>query len=341
MSEQQQNQNPSARGAPARLAELVREEQTPTLGESLPAASWVKLAVLAGLFAWLNFWQFRIMVQVWTDDGDWSHGFLIPLFSLYLLYSRREELLAAPRRRCLLGLPLLLGGVALSLVGVYPIQNHWISHLGMIPALLGLVLYVAGPKVLRVAWVPIVFLIFAMPLPGSLYGRLALPLQNIAAAASQVILHFCGVEITGRQSQLTLISISGVPRPLMVAEACSGMRMLMAFLALGVATAYLDERPTWQRVTLVVMAVPIAVLSNVIRVVITSTMFVVDRPELGQDFMHRFTGMVMLIPALLMFLGLSALLSALFVEDDEDESDRPEADDDGTGPAPAAEGVQQ
>jgi exosortase len=300
------------------LAEMVSEVSTPTFRQSFPWSTRAKVLVLVALFAWLNLWQFEILLTVWLDDSNWSHGFLIPLFSLYFLYSRREELFALPRRVCLLGLPVLLLGVLQILLGVYPIRNYWVSQLGMIPLLLGLVLYLAGWRLTRLTWLPICFLAFAMPIPGRLYGMIALPLQNLAASTSQAVLSLCGVDITVRSSALTLVSIGGVTRQLTVAEACSGMRMLVAFMALGVAMAYLDDRPIWQRLILVILAVPIAVLCNVIRVVITSTMFYRDRPELGQDFMHSFTGMLMLPPALLMLWLLGKLLRSLYVETDEE-----------------------
>jgi len=314
------------------LAAMVVEPSGPSFAQSFPRDVCVKILVLAGLFAWLNFWQFDILVRGWIENPNWSHGFLIPLFSLYFLYSRREELFAAPRRVCLWGLPIMVLGILQVLVGVWPIQNQWISHLGMVPILLGLVLYLAGPAVLRVTWLPIAYLLFLMPMPGRLYSRIALPLQNLAASASQIILKLCGVEIVVKESSLTLVSMTGIERQLTVAEACSGMRLLVAFLAIGVAMAYLDEKPIWQRVTLAVMGIPIAVICNVIRVVITSTMYVWDKPELGQDFMHTFTGMLMLAPALLMLWGLSWLLRGLFVESDEEE-------DESDGGAAMAEGA--
>lgn len=308
-----------ASGAPPAtgLAATLSEASVPTFRESFPPGTCAKILVLAGLFVWLNFWQFEILLHNWIDKPNWSHGFLIPLFSLYFLYTQRDALLLAKRRVCLLGLPIMVLGIGQALAGVEPIRNNWTSHLGMIPLLFGLVLYLAGPRIIRLTWLPIVFLIFALPIPGSLYTRLALPLQNLAASASQIILKVCGVEIVVRHSSLTLLSATGIERQLTVAEACSGMRMLMAFMALGVAMAYLDDRPIWQRVVLVIMGIPIAVVCNVIRVVITSTMYVWDRPELGQDFMHSFTGMLMLAPALLMLWGLSRLLRGLFVEEDD------------------------
>jgi exosortase len=189
----------------------------------------------------------------------------------------------------------------------------------MVGVLFGLVLYLGGPRVMRVAWLPILFLIFALPIPELLYARFSLPLQNIAAKGAVVIVQLLGVDISSNASSLHLSSQSGVPRDLTVAEACSGMRLLMAFLALGVATAYLDYKPLWQRVILVGAAIPIAVFCNTLRVSITCWMYYIDKAELGQDFMHYFTGVLMLIPALGMLWVLSWLLKLTLVDVEEDE----------------------
>lgn len=284
-----------------------------------PPQTWVKIAVLGALFVAMNWWQLPVLVGKWRHDPDWSHGFLIPLFSLYLLYIRRHQLFAAARRVNLLGLVPLVGGILTAVLGFYPIRTYWISHVSMIIALLGLVLYLGGWRIIRVTWVPILFLVFAMPMPDRIYNLAALPLQEIAAKGAAGILTALGANIEVRASSLTVESLSGKIHPLTVAEACSGMRLLMAFLALGVAFAYIDDRPNWQRVVLVAAGVPIAVLCNVIRVAITSGMFVLDKPEFGQNFMHKFTGIVMLGPALLMLWGLSWLLRSMFVEEEPEE----------------------
>jgi exosortase/archaeosortase family protein len=95
------------------------------------------------------------------------------------------------------------------------------------------------------------------------------------------------------------------------------MRSLMAYVALGVAWAYLEHRPLWHRTILVAATVPIAVFINIVRVTITCTMYVADRPELGQDFMHGLVGMAMLVPALLLLWALNWLLNNLFIEEEE------------------------
>jgi exosortase len=188
--------------------------------------------------------------------------------------------------------------------------------------LFGLVLYVAGPAVAKLSALPIFYLCLAMPIPRLWYTQLATPLQELAAQSSCLLLRLFGVVIRVTASRLEIVSQSGRTYDLTVVEACSGVRSLIAYVALGVAWAYLETRPVWQRVALVLAAVPIALLCNVLRVAVTCSMFVADRPELGRDFMHEFMGLAMLVPAVVLFWLLGRLLGALYVEDDE-EDDQP------------------
>jgi len=300
------------------LADMIEVTQQPTLRQSFTYATLFKVLTIAALFVAVNWRQFPILVATWLHDVNWAHGFVIPLFSLYLLYARREELYSVRRRPCVWALPLVVFSIAAIVLSFYPIRTFWFCQLAMVALLFSLVLYLGGAQVIRITWLPIVFLVFAMPIPDRLYTQIAVPLQGFAARVSTIILQAVGVKIHVRASNLTIMSVAGNPYGLTVAEACSGVRSLMAYLALGVAWAYLENRPIWQRAILVASAVPIAILTNVGRVTITCSMYVLDHPELGSDFMHEFTGMLMLLPALAMFWGLGKLLQKLFVEVEED-----------------------
>ncbi|MHC4982338.1 MAG: archaeosortase/exosortase family protein, partial [Planctomycetota bacterium] len=105
-------------GKPASLADMIgAEPQAPSFRQSFPPATCIKVLVLAGLFVWLNNWQFPALVRVWLDDPNWSHGFLIPLFSIYLIYNRWDEFVSARRRTCLWGLPILILAVIFIALG--------------------------------------------------------------------------------------------------------------------------------------------------------------------------------------------------------------------------------
>lgn len=303
------------------LADLVTVSTPGASPHRIGLQTVVKVAVLAGLLLALNFWQVLAMVDAWLTDANWSHGFIIPLFSLYLLFSRRDELFQAPRRVCLWGLPILIASLLVMALAFYPIQNYWFSQLSITGMIFGLVLYLAGPAVAKLTWLPIFYLALGMKIPGSLYERIAYPLQELAATCSALLLQLFGVVMEVTASHLDVTSVTGAHHGLDVAEACSGVRSLMAFAALGVAMAYIEPRPMWQRIILVVSVLPITVACNILRVTLTATAFVLDKPEWGQHVMHTLMGMVLLVPALGMLLLLSWLMKSLFTDEEVDDDE--------------------
>ena len=194
-------------------------------------------------------------------------------------------------------------------------------------------LYLGGPGMTRLTWLPILFLIFALPIPDGLYTKIAYPLQLFAAKDSTAILKLCGVQIAATGSTLDITSRGGHYVPLRVAEACSGVRSLMMYMALSVAWAYLEDRPLWQRVILVLSAAPIAIVTNILRIIITCFMNYIDKPELGSDFMHEFTGLLMLPVAVGLFWLLGRLLNWFLVEVDEEDDGPSEQDESQCEPA--------
>lgn len=299
------------------LAELVVERQEASFSATFPTSTLIKIFVLAGLLALMNHTQFLVLWRKWLDDPNWSHGFIIPLFSAYLLFIRRRELMSVPRKTNYVGLVLLvLAGLAQ--VAAYLIRTDWACQIAMLMMALGLVLYLAGWQMFKLVWLPILFLAFAMPIPGLLYERVSLPLQNLAATASAGLLKTGGVVIESAGSAMQMLTRGGNTQRLSVEEACSGVRLLMAFEALAVALAYLGDKPLWQRVTLVLLGIPVAIGCNILRVVITSLAFYVDKPEFGKDFMHEFTGMLMLIPAFCMLWLIGWILNGFSRVDEGD-----------------------
>lgn len=310
--------------APGSLAAMVQPDRAVGFAESIGRDALIKIGVLGVLIAAMHFKLLDVMVRKWLNDSNWTHGFIIPLFSLYLLYMKREELFRARRKTCISGLVLVLvnlfGGMYVILRRVP--GSYWLAQLSLVAILFGLVLYLGGWSVIRVVWLPILFLVFAIPIPELAYSRIAVPLQNIAAKAAEMVLQILNVKITSEASTLTIIGhYTNFEHKLTVAEACAGMRLLMAFCALGVAMAYLDYKPIWQRLILVASAIPIAVFCNVLRVSITCWMYHIDKPELGQDFMHTFAGILMLAPAFGLLWLLAWILQHIVVEEEHGEAD--------------------
>lgn len=314
-----------ADGKPSRLADLVVEEE---VVNTIPPLAWLKAAVVGLLVCGFYYDELVNMSRKFLADSNTSHGFILPLFSLYMLYTWRHRLYSANRRVCLWGLGVVLLAVVIRAAGVLWIHNAWITQLTLPMLIWGTVLYLAGPRIAWIAIVPVVLLVLGVPLPDRLYNMIALPLQNFAARMSAGVLTLLGANIQQTQSFLKVQSINdpAVWHPLQVAEACSGMRSLMAFVAMGVIVAYIEDRRPWQRVVLLLAGIPIAVVINVIRVTVTSAMFWIDQRDFGEKFMHTAIGMVLLIPGLLLLFLLGRVLNAVYVEEDDEEDDDEKSD---------------
>jgi exosortase len=318
----------------SRLADLVVEEE---VANTIPPLAWLKAAVIGMLICGFYYDELVNMSRKFLADSNTSHGFILPLFSLYMLYTWRHRLYSAERRVCLWGLGVVLLAVVIRAAGVLWIHNNWITQLTLPLLIWGTVLYLAGPRIAWIAIVPVALLVLGVPLPDRLYNMIALPLQNFAARMSAGLLTLFGANIQQTQSFLKVQSINDPTKwhPLQVAEACSGMRSLMAFVAMGLIVAYIEDRRPWQRVVLLLAGVPIAVVINVIRVTVTSAMFWIDQREFGEKFMHTAIGMILLIPGLLLLFLLGRVLNAVYVEEEVEDDDESSPEDSGEASAEA------
>ncbi len=290
---------------------------------SVSPAALVRVAVVAallGLFYWGTIR--RDLVTRWLTDGNWSHGWLIPLFSLYFLGMRREELLSCRSRPSFHGAVILALSLAMYFIGAWRLGMSYPQALSIVGAVFGTTLLLGGWGVIRVVWFPILFLLFAIPLPRGLYVELTLPLRKIAstAAAAVMPLFAPGLYTEAQAVVIDYVMPGRPPATLNVEEACSGMRLMMAFVALGVAIAYVQDRPTWQRVVLVLSCLPVAVFCNAIRVTTTGLLIVHGQWDLARGTPHQLLGILTLGIALGLFALLGRVLSHLVVEDSDKNS---------------------
>ena len=319
-------------GTAGKLSDLAAPDEQPTRA-GISRAGWIQILVVGALICTFYRDQFVMLKGQFLSNADWSHGWIIPLFSLYLLYAWRKELLNSPRRSCFWGLVLVVVSMLMYAFGVVIAKNDWICQLSMPVMIFGATLHLAGPRVAFVAMVPIFYLWLGMPWPEKLYRQIATPMQNLAAEMSASILRAFGVTVMQSASSLRITSVTGVEYPLQVAEACSGVRSLMAFVALGVAMAYIEPRAFWQRVIIIGAGIPIALFVNILRVTATCTAFVLDKEEFGREFMHTAMGMILLVPALLLLMLLCKTLSAVYEDDDEEDEDDEDEDEDNSDKA--------
>jgi exosortase len=247
----------------------------------------------AVVLLWVYAPTLTAVAQRWGQDPNYSHGYLVPLFAAFLLWSRRDLLAgAASRRPSWWGALLLAAGLALSATGTY-LYLGWLKGLSLLPCLAGLAVLLGGGAALRWSWPAIAFLGFMIPLPYRLEVALTQPLQRLGTLASTYALQTLGFAAFSEGNVICL----GRAR-IGVVEACSGLSMLVIFFALSAAVALLVRRPLWERLFLVASAVPIALLANVTRITVTGMLHEVAGPELADLVFHDLAGWLMMPLAL-------------------------------------------
>jgi exosortase len=294
----------------------------PAQWRQLGVHSFIRIAIIAVLFYYLFHNEIWGIVHKWLNDTSWSHGFLIPVFSIYFLFQAKTDILETRPKPNYLGLIFLLGIILFYVFNVAsPAGYTYFKQISVIGALVSVVLFLGGWQMLKCTWLPIAYLIFAVPLPDRFYESITIPMRQWAASTSTAMLNLVPkLDATANGVVIDIIYKGRHLEPgLDVAEACSGMRLLMAFLALGVAMAYLHYRPIWQRLVLLISTVPIAILCNIVRVTITGFIYVLGDPQYAQGICHDLLGMAMLPLAFGLYGILAWFMSNLFTESKEDK----------------------
>lgn len=287
--------------------------------ERLEPSRWLPLqaAVLTAAFAAVFYVVLRGLVYQWSDSANWSHGFIIPLFSIYLVYLKWDRLRGTPIRFAWLGVPVMLAGIGAYFYFAWVFPMTYGQRLAMLLTLLGVLVTLCGVLAMRWLWLPWAFLLFAIPLPQGIYFELTDPLRQMAAKVATALLNLMpGLEIETIGSTIHYY-YRGHSGALGVADACSGMRSAMALAALGVAVAWMVDRPWWHRLIMVAMCVPIAIFANFIRVTVTCLLHIFVDPTYATGAYHIGLGLATLLIAFAIFSGLGWLLEHLFVEEPE------------------------
>jgi exosortase len=229
---------------------------------------------LAGMSAWE--WAFVAMLgvaflpavmameAVWSTVDFASHGYLVPLVAVWAATSKRRILPSLPRARDSRGLVALAAGFLLYLVGAGT-SIATLQGLGMVAGVAAAVLYLRGAAWLRVLSFPLAYLLFMVPLPETLLTPLIVELQLFVSEVGVSLLQAAGVAVFRLGNVIELADGA----TLFVAEACSGITSVVTLLPLAVFLAYFTERTLGRRLILVAAVVPLAMIGNLIRVVIT------------------------------------------------------------------------
>jgi exosortase len=263
---------------------------------------WMVIPLIL-LFFGLYYQIIFYMVNDWYNDSNYSHGFLIPFISAYIIWKNREKISNIKIKSDSLGFLILTFGLVLYILGVTGAE-FFTMRFSMIPVMLGIVYCLCGREMTKNVLVPVGFLVCMIPIPAILFNVVAFPLKLFAANIATNVIQFLSIPVVRDGNIIHLTDMT-----LEVADACSGIRSLMSMIALGVAYAYLFQNNVIKRLILVLFIVPITVTANVARVTGTGILAHYVGQAAAQGFFHEFAGIVVFLVAFAMFISVGTVLS--------------------------------
>ncbi len=275
---------------------------------AIPPRRLLCLSGLALICAWAYWPTLGAMAGKWLHDPQYAHGYLVPFFSLFLLWRRRALLSAAAPQYNWWGVLLVLAGAVLHVAGAY-LYFDWLDAVSLLPCLAGFCVLLGDWPALRWAWPAIAFLLFMIPLPFRVETAFGLRLQSLATLTSTYALQALGLPALSEGN--TILLPGGA---IGVAEACSGLSMLTTFFALATAVALVIRRPWLDKVVVLLSAAPIAIAANVARITATALVQEWVGRDLAHHVFHDLAGWLMMPVALALLWVELRLLSFLLVE---------------------------
>lgn len=271
-----------------------------------PGAGAIAIAVLlAAAFAAVFFrWLERQFGPEGFSAGffeDWGHAYVVPLISGWSVWAKRHELARITPSAFWPGLGVMMLGIVTYVYFTTGYSNHMFQGFSLILSLAGLALLVYGPRAFPIFVFPLAYLGFAVTISEMIMLKITWGLKLAASQGAWALLNLVGIDTDLKGNNLEVYH-NGIMTPLNVADACSGMRMVVAFAALAAAVAFLSCKQWWQRIAVVLLAVPVAVAMNVARVAVLggATLFNADLASGGA---HTLIGTLLLVPAFFVFMG--------------------------------------
>lgn len=251
----------------------------------------------------------------WKTNENYSAGQLVPFVAVFLVWRERKQLRDCKPAPCWLGGVVLLLLAHVARISGLLLARGSADRYSLVLSIAGLVLLVAGREVFRrVFWI-LMFLLLMVPLPGRVHNLISLPMQRLATVGSAFLLE-AFMQVT-RQGNTMVLNGS---TPVGVAEACSGLRMLTAFIIVAAFIAYMIKRPRWQKAVLLASSIPVAIACNIIRIVATAAVMLLVSAEAADTFFHDFAGVVMMPAAVLLMFGELWLMDRITIDETETQT---------------------
>jgi exosortase len=264
---------------------------------------WPRIAIIAGLVFWLYASIIFRLLEQWWADPDFSHGFLVPIFSIFVIWRDRFYLRSLRPKPSWFGFPLLAFSLLILGIGVLGAELFF-SRVSLLLLLAGLVILFLGWNYFRRLLFPWLFLFLMIPIPELIFNQVTMPLQTLVSKIAASALPLCGVPVLREGNIINLPVLS-----LEVAEACSGVRSLVSLIALAIIFGYLAGGRNWTRIVMAFTAVPIAIITNSLRIIVTGLLVQYWDPHRAEGFFHIFSGWLLFLAAIGILLLVQRVLA--------------------------------
>lgn len=275
----------------------------------IPKSVLLRFVAILGLISWAYWPTLAFLYEKWLGDPQYSHGFLVPLFSLFLLHENRAQFARTAYRP----LPVIGGLVLVVSMAIRAVAGgllfHQLDVLSLLLALVATAVVFGGTRLLMLTGPAILFLIFTIPLPFELERNVGGPLKIGATQASTYLLQTVGFPAIAEGNLILIDEVK-----LGVVDACSGLKMLMTFAAFSMGAVLLNRRTWFERFMVILGIVPIALLTNILRITATGITHTFVHDKATNAWLHDIYGWCMM-PLGLALLGLELwVLKRLVVE---------------------------
>jgi exosortase len=272
----------------------------------IPAYYFIGMLIVITGFIW-NYWMTIIdLVAEWQRNPDYSAGGIVPFVAAYLIWADRAIYRYCPIRPCWPAILIILIAQTIRFYGLGSLQESF-ERYSFVLTFAGLVFFLGGKKIFyRLRWI-LIFLFLMVPFPGVIHNTISFPLQNLASKGAVFFLELGGVSVVQEGNVLLLDNRI----PVAIVEACSGLRLLTAFIIVSASLAYLLRRSAWQKTVLLISSLPIAIFCNIVRLSATAVLYLKVSNHVAETFFHDFAGLTMMPMAVLLLLGEATLMKRI------------------------------
>jgi exosortase len=264
---------------------------------------WIQLGAVGIVACYLYAGIVSHLVWQWWNDPDFSHGFFVPIFAALVVWQRRRRLAQIKLAPSWTGFLIVAFALALLIVGVLGAEL-FLSRTSLIFLLAGAIVVFAGWDFFKALIFPWAVLFLMVPIPAILFNKIPFPLQFLASQLATSLLSLVGVPVLrdGNVIQLPALSLE-------VVQACSGIRSLLSLGTLAIIYGYFAEKSVLKRTVLAIMAIPIAVAANALRIMGTGLLGQYWDPDKAQGFFHEFSGWLIFVLSVIMLFVVHRLIS--------------------------------